>query len=379
MVEIQLTMIFQSDILAYIRTYITFVLEANMAFSYTFSAVKGVQAGRDYFIAMIPLGLLSKLFNNEDEYLLPEYRAQRKINEQRIPEIRDYILDNLDTYVFSALSASIDGKFTFEKSTLDENIGLLHIDMNAVLIINDGQHRKASIEAAIKENPALSNETISVVLFKDEGLKRSQQMFADLNKHAVKPSKSLSTLYDDRDDLSNAVKEVVSCTPFLSKYVDKEHDSLGKFSSKLFTLSNFLRANQRIIKTDNISDADNIFLKNYWSLIFAYIDEWLLMDNKRISKCSFKEDYVLTLSVVMNAFGRLGHFFYTEHLDLNILKKLNEIDWSRTNPEWAGRIFNEQGKITGKDDSIIKICNLLKIKLGIALTKDEQVKENEIK
>ena len=25
-----------------------------------------------------------------------------------------------------------------------------------------------------------------------EGLKRSQQMFADLNKHAVKPSKSLS-------------------------------------------------------------------------------------------------------------------------------------------------------------------------------------------
>ena len=40
---------------------------------------------------MIPLGLLSKLFNNEDEYLLPEYRAQRKINEQRIPEIRDYI------------------------------------------------------------------------------------------------------------------------------------------------------------------------------------------------------------------------------------------------------------------------------------------------
>ena len=349
-----------------------------MAFSYTFSAVRGVQAGREYYIAMIPLRLLPKLFNNEDEYLLPEYRAQRKINEQRIPEIRDYILDNLDTYVFSALSASIDGQFAFESSTLDENVGLLHIDMNAVLIINDGQHRKASIEVAVKERPSLGDETISVVLFKDEGLKRSQQMFADLNKHAVKPSKSLSTLYDDRDSLSNAVKEVVSCIPFLNKYVDKEHDSLGKFSSKLFTLSNFLRANQRIIRTEDISDADNIFLKNYWSLIFAYIDEWQLMDNKHISKCSFKEDYVLTLSVVINAFGRLGHFFYTEHLDLNILKKLNDIDWLRTNPDWAGRIFNEKGKIAGKDDSIIKICNLLKIKLDIALAKDEQVKENEI-
>ena len=245
-----------------------------MAFSYNFSAVKGVQAGRDYYIAMIPLGLLSKLFNNEDEYLLPEYRAQRKINEQRIPEIRDYILDNPNTYVFSALSASIDGEFTFEKSVLDDNLGLLHIDMNAVLLINDGQHRKASIEAAIKENPKLGDETIAVVLFKDEGLKRSQQMFADLNKHAVKPSKSLSTLYDDRDDLSNAVKEVVYSIPFLNKYVDKEHDSLGKFSSKLFTLSNFLRANQRIIKTDHVTDMDSVFLKNYWSLICAYIDEW---------------------------------------------------------------------------------------------------------
>lgn len=365
----------------YLRIYvrIAFSVGGNMAFSYNFSAVRGVQAGREYYIAMIPLRLLSKLFNNEDEYLLPEFRAQRKINEQRIPEIRDYILGNPDTYVFSALSASIDGQFTFENSASDDNIGVLHIDMSAVLIINDGQHRKASIEAAIKENPTLGDETISVVLFKDEGLKRSQQMFADLNKHAVKPSKSLSTLYDDRDDLSNAVKEVISCIPFLNKYIDKEHDSLGKFSSKLFTLSNFLRANQRIIKTEDVSDSDNIFLKNYWSLVFAFIDEWRLMDNKRISKCSFKEDYVLTLSVVMNAFGRLGHFFYTENLDLNLLKKLNSIDWLRSNSEWAGRIFNEQGKITGKDDSIIKICNLFKTKLGISLTKDEQVKENEIK
>jgi DNA sulfur modification protein DndB len=350
-----------------------------MSFSYNFSAVKGKQAGRDYYIAMIPLGLLPKLFNNEDEYLLPEYRAQRKINEQRIPKIRDYILDNPNTYVFSALSASIDGQFTFEKSALDENLGLLHIDMNAVFLINDGQHRKAAIEAALKENPALSNETISVVLFRDEGLKRSQQMFADLNKHAVKPSKSLSTYYDGRDDLSNAVKEVVSSIPFLTKYIDKESDSLGKYSSKLFTLANFLRANQRIIKSGKVFDADSTFLIKYWSLVFECIDEWQEMDSKRISKCSFKEDYVLTLSVVMNAFGRLGHCFYTDKLDLNILKKLNDVDWLRCNTEWNGRVFNEQGRITGKEDSVIKISNLIKIKLGMSLNKDEQVKENELK
>ena len=350
-----------------------------MPFSYKFSAVKGLQAGRDYYIAMIPLGILPKLFSNEEDYLLPEFRSQRRINELRIPEIRDYILANPSNYVFSALSASIDGNFTFVKSELDENIGVLEIDMNAVIIINDGQHRKAAIEAALKESPELAKETISVVLFKDEGLKRSQQMFADLNKHAVKPSKSLSTLYDDRDDLSNAIKGVVYSIPFLNKYVDKEHDSLGKYSSKLFTLSNFLRANQRIFKKEKLNDKDRTFLKNYWEHIFNDIEEWGLMDSKQISKGSFKEDYVLMLSVVINSFGRLGHIFYTSNINLNKLKSLNTIDWLRSNDEWLGRIFNEHGKINGKEDSIIKICNLFKQKIGLDLNRDETVKENEIR
>jgi hypothetical protein len=32
-----------------------------------------------------------------------------------------------------------------------------------------------------------------------------------------------------------------------------------------------------------------------------------------------------------------------------------------------------------KEDSIIKICNLIKIKLGLPLTKEEKVKENEFR
>lgn len=349
-----------------------------MSFHYNFSAVRGRQAKREYYIAMIPLGLISKIFAKEEDCLLPEYRAQRRINELRIPEIRDYILQNPSTYVFSAISASIDGKFKFLSSSEDENIGVLQIDMNAVLLINDGQHRKAAIESALLENPELSNETIAIVLFKDEGLKRSQQIFADLNKHAVKPSKSLSTLYDDRDGLSNAVKDVISSNVFLSKYIDKEHDSLGKYSSALFTLSNFLRANQRIIKAAVIGEADRLFLQDYWGKIFSSIIEWKQLENKQLYKYTLKEEYVLTLSVVINAFGRLGNAFYSEKIKLELLSGLNSIDWLRKNPEWMGRIFNKQGKILGKEDSIIKICNLFKIKLGLILSREELVKERDI-
>ena len=135
-----------------------------MNYSYRFPVVKGVQAGRDYYIAMVPLKMLGKLFPPDNEFVLPEYRAQRKLNEARIPEIKRYILDNLSSYVFSALAASIDGEYSFTPAGTAET-GILEIDMDAKFLINDGQHRKAAIMAALEEMPELGNETISVVFY----------------------------------------------------------------------------------------------------------------------------------------------------------------------------------------------------------------------
>ena len=52
------------------------------------------------------------IFDEED--LPPELRAQRTLNKNRIPEISDYVLDNPDNYVFSALTVSIDSEVNFE-------------------------------------------------------------------------------------------------------------------------------------------------------------------------------------------------------------------------------------------------------------------------
>lgn len=350
-----------------------------MAIKYKFSVVRGLQAKREYYIAMIPLGSLPKLFSNDSEYIAPEFRAQRCINEARIPEIRDYILNNRTNYVFSALSASIDGKFSFIPSELDSSVGILEVDMDAIFLINDGQHRKAAIEAALVEAPDLAQETISVVFFEDAGLKRSQQMFADLNKHAVKSTMSLSTLYDSRDDLANAVKEVVSKVSFLSKYTDKEKDNLGKNSLKLFTLANFLRANRRILKDDIVTDNDRKFLFEFWSAVFNNIEEWGMLEKKQIHKCDLRENYMLTLSVTLQAFGRLGRFIFEEQEQLDKLLLLNNVDWLRCNPEWNGRAIDANGKIINNEDAIIKICNLIKAKIGLNLTREEEAKEHDLR
>ncbi len=72
--------------------------EPNPNFSYVFPAIRGVQAGREYYVSMCPLRLLPKLFQFDDEEMLPELRAQRTLNRGRIPDIARYIVVNKSTY-----------------------------------------------------------------------------------------------------------------------------------------------------------------------------------------------------------------------------------------------------------------------------------------
>ena len=44
-------------------------------FFYTFPAIKGKQAGREFFVIMCPLSILSKLFIFSDDNLPPEYES----------------------------------------------------------------------------------------------------------------------------------------------------------------------------------------------------------------------------------------------------------------------------------------------------------------
>lgn len=354
-----------------------------MEYVYQVPAVRGMQANREYYIAMVPLKLLNRLFAEDySDYLSPEYRAQRLLNEIRIPEMRNYIVKNRNNYVFSALAASIDGNIHFCASELSEASGILQIDMNAVLLINDGQHRKAAIEAALQEDESLGEETISIVFYKDEGLVRSQQMFADLNKHAMKPSNSLSTLYDSRDQLAVATKNVVNEVEFFQRFTDKERDILGKNSSKLFTLSNIYRANAKLLRKKTCSPEEELFMIQYWQTVSDNILEWQEVLHKDISKRELREGYIVTLAVVLNSLGRLGSYFY-EHPNVDIkvtLLRLREIDWSRTNERnWKGRIIREDGKILANEQAVILTCNKIKELTRVPLSQEEKNREQIFK
>ncbi len=349
---------------------------------YQFPAVKGRQAGKSYYICMIPLGLLSKIFVIDNGDVPAEYRAQRKLNELRIPEICEYILSNRDSYVFSALAASVDGDMRFIPDAGNENAGILEIDMAASFLINDGQHRKAAIDAAIAEDESLKEETISIVLYQDQGLQRSQQMFTDLNKHAVTTSKSLNTLYESKDPVALITKKVVNSISFLRKYTDKERDNLSKYSSNIFTLNTFYTAHKRICKVAGDSIKAEELIYTFWSNVVANMREWNEMDRGELSKKSLREDYITTQGLIILALGRLCEF-YCENPEIDMgksLKGLQTVDWLRNNEEcWLNRAIKPNGKINRNEQGIFLTYVQIKRLLMLPISDEEAKKESKMR
>jgi len=134
-------------------------------YCYSFPAVRGIQAGRPYYIATCPLRIIPKIFSFDESEVPPELRAQRTLNKSRIPEMVHYLLDNPKDYVFSALTASIAVEVEFSEFDRANNLGYLKIPMDAQILINDGQHRRKAIEEAIKEKPELGQDNIPVLFF----------------------------------------------------------------------------------------------------------------------------------------------------------------------------------------------------------------------
>lgn len=351
-----------------------------MNYFYKFPVVKGIQAGQEYYIAMVPLKMLSKLFPaSDEEYVSPEYRAQRKINEARVPVISKYILDNRNSYVFSALAASIDGKFNFIPYDNSSELGILEVSMDARFLINDGQHRKSAILEAVKEDESLGEETISIVFFADKGLARSQQIFTNINKNAVKTSNSISELYDSRDEMAVITRKVIHNNEFLDLYTDKEKDILGKYSSKLFTLNTFYVTNKVIIGR-NLNDNSESFLNLFWTAVVNNMQQWQKLKNHEITKKDLRQDYIATQGIVIQALGRVGnYYYYVDHSKMeNELTNLRDVNWSRSSKKWFLRAIGKTGRIITNKRAAMLIANVIKKQIGIPLSADEKVAEEKL-
>lgn len=344
--------------------------------SYEFTAIRGVQAGAAYYVVMCALKLVPRLFRFDDEAVPADLRAQRVLNRSRVPGIARYITENPGEYILSSLCASVDGEMEFEPAAIDgplRSVGRLRVSMTATILVNDGQHRRAAIEEAIRDRPYLGDETISVVLFADRGLVRSQQMFADLNLHAVRPSKSIGVLYDHRDAVANLARRVISAVPTFRDFTELERTTISNRSLKLFTLSSIYQATAELLgktRGDSVSKSEETLAIQFWNEVTGRMPDWQRVAQRKVSAAELRQDYLHAHGIALHALAIAGSQAIALDPDswADRLDGLLEVDWSRANRAlWEGRAL-VGGRINKSQNHILLVSNVILRALDLPLT-----------
>ncbi len=308
----------------------------------TFPAMKGSLGKRTYYSCLMKLNAIPKMFTFRDWIeFTPEDREQRVLNKKRIPEIARYILDNEEGYLFASITASYKCEVQFTPVG-EEGLGALSMEFeDANFVINDGQHRCAAIAHAIKENPSIGEETISVLLFPYESKERVQQMFSDLNRFVQKTSKSLDILFDKRDLLARVTLDVTE-TPVFKDFVEKDAVSLPIRSAKMFSLAALYDANEELLngKLNGASDKDQgsfvSMVTDYWTAVSKALPEWTKVRNGELKALELRQESLSSHAIVLRALGAVGADLIADDPKgwKERLLDLKKVDWKRKNPDW---------------------------------------------
>ena len=176
-------------------------------------AIRGIIGNTIYYSANFTFQQINELVERKvgDEIYKSttlKDRLQRSLTDNT-GKIKQYILDRDDRFFNALVLAVYDGEpqWTEIRFELNENefsnVGILHFNGQEKIFPVDGQHRVEGIKQAIKSNPALVSETISVILIghstSDAGMKKSRRIFSTLNRYA-KPVKLGDIIALDEDD-----------------------------------------------------------------------------------------------------------------------------------------------------------------------------------
>jgi DNA sulfur modification protein DndB len=350
----------------------------------TLPVMRGVQAGRVYYLSMCHLSFVAKNFTLPAKDT-PEHKIiQRQMNQGRIPKIADYLIRFHDNYVLPPIIVSIDGETEFTPlSNANENLqmGMLSIPETADFHINDGQHRCAAIRKALEERPEMKLETIGVAFFIDRGVTRSRQMFSDLNGHPVRTNSNINATFDNREFLPAVTKRTIEQSPVLRDRVERFASSCARGSPRLFTISALVRAHGELVRDSGSKDREETALTciRFWRVLQESLPELEGLLNGESQAKTIKEKYLYPYSIALQGLAGVANQLIREKPKKweQELSKVEKINWTRDNPDWEGRAMTG-GRITNGGQHPAWTRNYFKLEMGMKLSEEEKQLETFI-
>ncbi|MBH0781542.1 DGQHR domain-containing protein [Nocardia bovistercoris] len=150
----------------------------------------------------------------------------------RTAEITDYLLTNENRFLGAIIVAAWGGApeylpLEMEKNSessevlagMDKNFGVLTFDGTHQFFALDGQHRLKAIKDAVKRDPELGREDISVIVVphfdNEEGRRRTRRLFTNINRNAVKTTAQENIALDEDDGFAILTRRLLDDHKFL--------------------------------------------------------------------------------------------------------------------------------------------------------------------
>ncbi|MBD2463917.1 hypothetical protein H6G89_23220 [Oscillatoria sp. FACHB-1407] len=332
----------------------------------------------DCYTVVIPLNILQKLLLTNYRPKITREKMTRDLFEKVLSidvnkVLMERVLNHIDSIVVSLSSSATFEPFTAETS--DEQQGQLRISMETDFIVIKGLRALNAIKSHISEIPECWNVAIELkILVPKSGSNNINHSCFD-NEESDELSDLINELLSNYSKKKLLIAKVVieAVEPF-KLLTDIENSSLPSRSSKLFTLSSIRLATSALLANmSNISTLQQAELAiSYWHTISKYMPEWWRVIKREVSAGEIRRDYVHSHAPVLLGLGYFGAALLQED-PINWEKRLEaiaHINWSRSNPEWDGRIITE-GRISKAKSSSLLVASYLKSLLGLSLTPEE--------
>ncbi len=202
-------------------------------------------------------------------------------------------------------------------------------------------------------------------------------MFADLNKHAVRPTKSLGILYDLRDPQSQLARKLITMVPVFKGLTETEKTTISNRSIKLFTLSSIYQGTRALLnkpKNARITPQEESLTIEFWNEVAKYIPEWQLAKERKVSAAELRRDFIHAHGIALHTLGIAGRSLLAAEPKRwkERLKALAKVEWSRSNTKlWEGRAM-VGGRVSKAHNNVILTAAALKHFLNLPLSPEEQ-------
>lgn len=396
------------------------IQQASFTSGTSLNAMMYFSGGRFWFAVVLPFSVIGTLVQTTQvkrkDTAISSDVVNRFLDAKHVKELKYYIMDNKDNFTIPPITLVSKTELPFAPVTfglesfkdmeevyntvkeVGSIMGRVTIPLGYIFTCLDGNHRSKSIAELAVEQPesVQGNYLLCNIVYETDNLKIRQD-FVDINQNAKTTTATINTLFNTRDPLSKLTSRMIDNIDYLSENVELLAASISKNSKKIYTLNNIKNAivelgtgNSQSRASINRMSSELGRNPEYLGGLSLEIDVFFdnLKNNEIISnflqaktteeKSKIRSSGVISTGVGLIIAARVVSEAAENSLGLSykdIISRVMEYDWSRSNTFFTGKILSDEGAIISSTNSINSTANaLLKVLFPEAAARKESNK-----